>query len=126
MPERVNLLLTASTTQEIDLLQADYIFRLNTVPEIRIALYEVARQNAWYRRSLAPAEPLPTVDLFMLPLTDIPDLLKQTHDTDLVDRIELFTERRLKRLPDLRTALFDMARLGIAYRAAAQGETIEQ
>ena len=114
--QQIDLLLTTTHTQEIDALQQLYAHALRIQPEVRTALYQIARQNAQHRRRLSPGAPLPSIDIFMLPLSDGLSLLKETLDVELVDSIEQWTEGRLRKLPDYRTGLFDIARQGVAYR----------
>ncbi|GAB2594402.1 hypothetical protein [Spirosoma areae] len=116
---RIELLLTTTSTADIDLLESRYHYCLNKQPLFRKSLYEVARQNARYQRALAPDEPLPVINVHLLTMPDALALLRETNDTQVVDTIDLWTEGRPKKLPEFRVGLFEIARQGVAYRLAA-------
>jgi len=70
-PARANLLLIATDTRTIDLLEEQFSYRLSKHPEIRHALYAVARQSAQYRCDQAPNELLPKIVACVLSMPDL-------------------------------------------------------
>ena len=111
-----------TSVADIEYIELGFIERLNGHPELRRSLFQIARQNAEIRRAAAADEVLPTVKLLELDsllLPTLATLLSTTHDTAIVARIEELTIYRLSKLPEIRRALFDIAKEGVTLRAMA-------
>lgn len=120
LEERIKLLLTTTAVEDIAELEGLYKHCLNKQPVFRLALYEVARQNARYRHTLAPGELGPHPTIGGMGMSESLEVLKTTNDTRFIDAIETWTEGRLKKLPDFREGLFEIARLAVEYRLASE------